>query len=66
MALLVGTIAPPGDRTMAPPRVVAAGVAAFFGFAAAFAAVAGLAAGFFLPLTPRVASKLRTLRAAPW
>lgn len=77
MALLVGTMAPPGDRTMAPPRVVAAGVAVFFGLAAALPAVAGF---FFFglagsplatgrlgpPFTPRVFSKRLTLPfAAP-
>jgi len=76
MALLVGTIAPPGDRTMAPPRVVAAGVAVFFGLAAALAAFAGfffglagspLATGRLgPPFTPRVFSKRLTLPfAAP-
>jgi len=74
------TMAPPGERTMAPPRdaagvaaffargFFAAGVAA--GFAAAFRAL-GLAAGaadaigrFAPPFAPRVASMLRTVRAA--
>jgi hypothetical protein len=73
LALLTGTIAPPGERTMAPPRVVAAGVAAFFalGFRAGFSAgaAAGLAAflaagfvaffaGFSLPATGRLAPPL--------
>jgi hypothetical protein len=73
MALLVGTMAPPGDRTMAPPRV-AAGVAAFFGLAAAVAGLAAVAGFFFFglagsplatgrlgpPFTPRVFSKRET------
>ncbi len=48
LALETGTIAPPGERTMAPPRLVAAGAAFFaMGFRAGFsagAAAAGLAA----------------------
>ena len=106
LALETGTMAPPGERTIAPPRegaaagaadflargffaagAAAAGSAAFFvrGFRAGFSAgaaaagaaafrVLGFGAGFSAgaaadrfgpPLTPRVSSIPRTLRAAP-
>ena len=65
LALLTGTIAPPGDRTMAPPRVLAgaAGAGLAAGFRAGFLlGLAGSAATDLLgpPLTPLVFSKRLT------
>ena len=58
MALETGTMAPPGDRTMAPPRVAGAAFLAA-AFAAFFFGLAGSLATGRLgpPFTPRVFSK---------